>query len=652
MKNFIYSAIFILLNLKRFFICVLVLFLFSCKEILPPDGYLMQPACNFYTAVIEREGKELPDFSCPPILISGIKVEGCPENLQWYTSNPKDYSSSALKKGGKFYAYLNDIPDTFRYVGPGANDETRKLFNTQMPFLWLSQETLEFMPCAATCWALDIQNKTVYYKLNENMFWSDGVPCTANDWLFAAKFLKSKLIVDPLQNYRAKNLEIKKINDYCVSVKYLGEQVYSEYELLDITNFKPIAEHFYGGEIPKNWIEKYNRIVEPTTGPYILTEYDINHGLKFTKVKNWWAHSYPHFKGVANFDEIYYRIIVGRKAPAFRKFALGMFDIIHIDNYIEWDSAETSANVKEGFVNLWKGFYVPVSGPTGIFFNTQAKPLDNIFVRQGLYYAIDMDGLIDKAFAGQRKRLHTMGVGQTWGKAEFNNPDIVKPSFNPQKAMEFFAKAGYKTLNSSGILVNDKGEELSFFIFFKDEQEREIFGFLYAQALKAGVNLEFKYYSGGMTNKISSRDYQAWWGALPSYRIPDNYTLLHSSFANKKTFENFFGYSNPELDRLLERFNESGLTYEEKAVINREIEKIVDEAALMVPSYYKNTIDVMAWKWICFPSWLNMRYQNNLDNPMFGYMWFDAEIEAECKKAKAENKMLEENSYSLSGRYK
>ncbi len=619
---------------------------------MPPSGYLEQPACNAYADAIETEKSSLPDFSCPPVSVDGIKIAGTPDYLQWYTSEPKNYSSSALKKGGKFYAYLNDIPNTFRYAGPGANDETVKLFNTQMPFLWTSQETFEFMPCSATHWAVNLPENTVYYKLSEKIRWSDGTACTADDWLFANKFLRSKNIVDPVQNYRADNLLVKKIGDFCVSVTYTGGQHYTEYELLDITNFKPIAKHFYGGEIPENWPEKYNRIVEPTTGPYVLAEYDYNNGLKFVKVKDWWAQSYPHFMGIANFDEIYYRIIAGKKGPAFRKFALGLFDVIHLDNPAEWAEAVDSVNVQEGFVNLWQGFYVPVNGPAGLFFNTRAKPLDNVFVRKGLYYAVDMDGLIATAYLGQRKRLHTLGVGQIWGAAEFNNSEIKKPAFNPKKAMELFARAGYKNLNSKGILVNEEGAELTFTVLFKEEKERELFGFLYTQALQAGVRLDFKYYPGGLISKVASRDYQAWWGAMPNLQIPNNYTFLHSSFADKKTFENFFGYADPELDSLLEKFNDDNLTYFEKAAINRQIEKIADEAALMIPSYYKNTISVMAWKWLCFPVWLNMRYQDRLDEPMFGYIWFDGDIEAECKRAKAENKMLEDASYSLSERYK
>ena len=65
--------------------------------------------------------ENLPDFSAPAILVKDLQIAGTPSDLKWYTSYPKDLSSKALKKGGIFYGFLGDIPNTFRYMGPGAD---------------------------------------------------------------------------------------------------------------------------------------------------------------------------------------------------------------------------------------------------------------------------------------------------------------------------------------------------------------------------------------------------------------------------------------------------------------------------------------------------------------------------------------------------
>ncbi len=625
--------------------------LYTCTKTENTSGYTPQPAYDFYERIMEEEAKDLPDFSCPPVLVPGFTVEGAPDHLRWYTSSPKDYSSKALKKGGNFYSYIPDIPNTFRYAGPGADELCEKLFGTNMPLLWKSFETAEFMPAAATHWACDIKEKTAYYKLHEKMRWSDGEPCTADDWIFAQRFLSSASIIDLAKNRHYRSLSITKINDFCIAVRLLNGNPVSEYALLEATNFKPVARHFYKNSIPENWAETYNRIPEPTTGPYMLAEYDYNHGLKFTKVQNWWAHEYPHFKGVANFDAIFYRIITGSKNPVFTAFSAGAVDTLRLKQPAEQRRAEQSPAVTGGFADIRHGYYAPAQGPAGLFFNTTAPPFNRLPVRQGMRYALNIDGLIETAFSDGRKRLHSLGAGQEREGAAFNNESIKAPAFNPHKARELFAQAGYTNINANGILANEKGEELSFTVFYEDEAERDILGFLYAEALKAGVRIEFKYFSGGLAARIASRNFQAWWGTLPALPVPDNYPLLHSSYADKKTFENFFGYSDPKLDALLEQY-ENAPSYAQKAAVNCEIEIIADEAALMVSSYYDNSFTLAAWKWICFPAWFNMKRQPEPEDPMFGYLWFDPAIEAECRKAMEAGRFFEKRIRFLSGRYK
>ena len=48
----------------------------------------------------------------------------------------------------------------------------------------LHPNTLNFLPSLATHWAFGADGKTVYYKLDPERRWSDGVPVTADDYLF------------------------------------------------------------------------------------------------------------------------------------------------------------------------------------------------------------------------------------------------------------------------------------------------------------------------------------------------------------------------------------------------------------------------------------------------------------------------------------
>ncbi len=40
----------------------------------------------------------------------------------------------------------------------------------------------------------------MYFKIHKNASWSDGVPVTADDFIFTLEFMRSKYIRDPWHN--------------------------------------------------------------------------------------------------------------------------------------------------------------------------------------------------------------------------------------------------------------------------------------------------------------------------------------------------------------------------------------------------------------------------------------------------------------------
>ena len=49
----------------------------------------------------------------------------------------------------------------------------------------------------ATHWAVQPDQKTIYFKLDPDARWSDGKPITADDYVFTLEMMRSKFIVDP-----------------------------------------------------------------------------------------------------------------------------------------------------------------------------------------------------------------------------------------------------------------------------------------------------------------------------------------------------------------------------------------------------------------------------------------------------------------------
>ncbi|QOW60576.1 extracellular solute-binding protein [Treponema pedis] len=597
-----------------------------------------------------------PDFSCPPVEDSGLKVEGLPEEVTWLTSYPKDISSKATKAGGIFHQAIGEYPTTYRTIGPESNLSTRSYFLQLASLVGTSDETREFFPYAATHWAFGADNQTVYFKLNEHVKWSDGKPCTADDYVYMWKdFMLSPNLQAPWYNNYYKKLEVKKISDYCISVKYLESAKMDKATLLDTVNIAPRAKHFFG-EVKENWFQDFNWKAEPVTGPYVFDENASVKGelLVFKRVENWWAREYPFFEKQYNIGRIELKVITGGADVTEGYFYKGELDYFPLNIPSLWRKAGTNENVTNGYIDRWNVHSVPVQGLYGIYFNTKTPFFSDRRVRQAMYYAIDIQGMIDQALYGEYSRYHNIGIGHFWGGVYFDDDSIRKPDFDPDKAKELLAEAGYTEIGSDGILMNKAGKRASFEVLYSAANHTERLTVLKEQAKKAGVEIELKLQASGAFNEVLNRKFQAWWGGLSTSTPTQYWQLFSKENAEKPVTNNFFGWWSPEMEKLL-AIEQEGPSLEELARVHKEIQRIVHDEALIIPSYYLDYARCGAWKWVRYPSWGTQKFYDQTDwlYPIkFGWMWIDEDIKNEVLDAMKNNKSYEPRVWNLSERYK
>ncbi len=449
-------------------------------------------------------------------------------DLRWYTSRAISAGSMHAKKGGVFYTYLHDFPNTFCYTTLRADVASKKLFQNHIPLLVRSIYDRAFLPGVASHWAFGSDGKTVYYKLNIAAKWSDGAKCTADDFLFAIEFMRSKEILKLSEDLYS-HLSIKKISQEYIMVRFEGDLPKSKELLLDATNIVPRAKHFYNGIIPSNWTIEYNRKAEPTTGAYYLENWNFNYGLTFKKVVNWWAEEYSHFQNMFNFDAVELRILPGTQFSVRKYFRAQQLDALPIFTTDEYFSALEDGRFRRGMADMWKIKTNSLQGLSGIVFNTKAPPFNNLDFRMAMEYAIDIDGLIENVLGGDAKRCNTMGENQGCDGILFNNTEIRANPYDKEKAISLLQRAGFDVLDKNGIRWNKEGEKASFMILYQDKELKDVFGYLYAKALECGIELDFRFFSGGILEKIKEGKFQAWWTSFLSSDIPNNYYLLHSS---------------------------------------------------------------------------------------------------------------------------
>jgi len=110
-------------------------------------------------------------------------------------------------------------------------------------------------------------------------------------------------------------------------------------------------------------------------------------------------------------------------------------------------------------------------------FNTTKPPFDNVLVRQAFSYAIDRQRLIDDVLKGEQRPAYSLAPAGIFGSVE-GNPDFPGITYNPERAQELLAEAGYP--NGEGLppitLMYNTSEGHQRIAEFVQQNWREVLG--------------------------------------------------------------------------------------------------------------------------------------------------------------------------------
>ncbi len=622
---------------SRFFFAALALYAFvvpSCSRI--PSVRAVEGAAiqaDEQAAALEKQ-KNI-DFSSPQIIDADKKPSRLPEDLVWHTSRPGVFGSSRAKRGGTLKTYLTAYPETFRSAGPMADSAARSLLPVNVACVEINMETKEWMPAAATHWAFGKDGHSVYFLLNDRMKWSDGVPVSADDYVFMLTMMRSEYIHDPWRNeyYGKKVFDLEKVDEHAIRV-WLADTLTPD-ELLYRASVQPRPLHFFkDGIIPEDYVTSHNWIAEPTTGPYRLAEFVKGDTVILRKVENWWGFEYDYNAHRYNVDVVDMRLINGGLSAAKVYFYKGLVDSLPLTSPQDWaDSAEKSP-IAKGYVERYWARYVPTQGFQGIFLNTEFPLFSQLAVRTGLGYALNIQEMIDVALRGEYVRYHNTGIGHVFAGVDFDDDSLRAPGFDIGKAIACFESAGYTKINASGIRENGKGEALGFELLYGTSSHTERLAVLREQAKRVGVDVRLKLMQAGAFTALSDRKYEAYWGSLSTGELPD-YDQVRS----------VFGWSSPASDSLIASYK-TERNLEKKAKISKSIQGIILDAALVIPGYYLPHSRAASWKWVRYPEKLTMKYQADFTDPLgAGYFWLDEDIREEVVAALATGKTFKPRTH-------
>ncbi len=596
--------------------------------------WLVFPACSR-----DQDKKAVQDVENTDVLAEKIEkkdktfkkreYEKLPENIVWLTNNNDPlFSSDRAEKGGVLRLAILSFPMTFRIVGPDSNGSFRSsILDNQLSLINIHPNTENIIPELATHWAFDDDKKTMYFKLNRNAKWSDNVPVTAWDFVYALEFMRSKHIIAPWYNdYYTKEIDrVIVYDDYTMAVKSTKAKP-DLYMTLALT---PIPEHYFK-ELNNNFVQEYNWKIVPNTGPYVISDFQKGKFIRFSRKKEWWAKDLRYFRNRFNVDHVIFKVVRDYNM-LFEYFKKGEIDIFALTIPDYWHVKSNIPVFNNGYAEKIWFFNDTRQSAMGMWLNCDKKIFSDINVRKAFAHAMDIEKVIKKVLRNDYFRLANAYAG--YGR--YSNTAITPRKYSIKKVEQLMKGSGWQR-GDDGIWVKGK-DRFSVEVTYGFDEHTPRLVVLKEEAKKAGVELKLQKLDMSATfKKILEKKHDVAWMGWGTGMRPVFWEFWHSCNAHKPQTNNITNLDNPDLDKLIEKYR-AGLDEEVRIDLSLKIQRMIYDQAVFVPTFMVPYVRHGYWRWFKLPSFHGTKQSQSLFDPFNpisgGLFWFDKKIYDETIKA-------------------
>ena len=315
---------------------------------------------------------------------------------------------------------------------------------------------------------VDAKNKKATIKIKDGIKWSDGVPLTADDIIYAYEVLGSKdytgirytkeyqkvIGMNDYHSGKSKTISgVKKIDDKIVEISFseMGQSIFSGGNGL-MANALP--KHYLKDVPIKNLVSSDKIRTKPVTlGPYNLVKISRGESMEFV------ANPY-YYKGKPKIKKAILQVVNPQSIVAALKagkydYVMEMPDSLY-NNYKDFRNLEVlgQQDLYYSYVGFKLGHFDKAKGENVSDPNAKMADLN---LRQAMIYAIDVDQITQAFYFGLRQRA-TSTVPPVFKK--YFPKDLTGFPYNLAKAKQLLDESGYKDVNNDGFREDKNGKPL------------------------------------------------------------------------------------------------------------------------------------------------------------------------------------------------
>jgi len=474
------------------------------------------------------------------VLVGAVVAAGCiggkeqttttsPTTQQTETqTTPQETKAEVPKAGGTLIYGIREEPDN---LDPWKTSRAVSdlIMNFVLDPLVVLDKNLKPVPLLAESWEVSDDGLVWTFKLKKGIKFHDGTPFNADAVVFTFKH--------GLEGNQAWMLEpvkdVVKVDDY--TVQFILKEPFP----MLLYN---IADAYWGIVSPtayEKYTDKWGTEVLVGTGPFKFVEW--KRGQEIVLVRNDDYKHGPNFvdnKGPAYLEKIIFRII---PEPTTLIGAIKSGDV----DFTTYVPSEFVPQLKK---DTSLQFYIkPTYGTRFLAFNLQREIFQDKRVRLAIAHAINKEAIANIAWHGAAFPTCSLLGPTTIGYYDVSDKCI---EYNPEKAKQLLAEAGWKDTDGDGILEKDgKKFEITLLAYSLSENAKSAV-IIQDQLKEVGIKVDLEILEKGaaiakaQAGNFDIMEFGIW------YTFGDGF-LNFIAYSKNKGIGNVAFYENPKFDEII-----------------------------------------------------------------------------------------------------